>query len=153
MISYELLGIAICSAVCKVISDWTQPSPFLPYSDTLCSEIPFAIETFHYRMHFRGTQIPKYPTCAYHVKHNVKHSICINLNLKKNYLSEQETMCWYEMVLYHLQIHQCAARSVTAQSRFVRALRPQTCCHAVHTISVLLSTLISFTLPLYHLEH
>lgn len=31
-----------------VISDWTQPSPFLPSSDTLCNEIQFATEAVHY---------------------------------------------------------------------------------------------------------
>lgn len=60
MISYELLGITTCRNVCEVISDWTQPSPFLPYSDILCKEIPFAIEAVRYRMHFRGTQVHKY---------------------------------------------------------------------------------------------
>lgn len=149
MISYELLGVTTCRNVCKVISDWTQPSPFLPYSDTLCNEIQFAIKAVHYRLHFRRTQVPKYPNaCAYHVK----HSICMNLNFKKAYLLEQETTCWYDLVLCCFQIHQYALRY--CPELFCSCPPgPQTGCYVVHTITVLSSTLISFILPLCHLEH
>lgn len=41
----------------------SQPELSLPlfcHRVILCNEIPFAIEAFHYRMHFRETQVPKY---------------------------------------------------------------------------------------------
>lgn len=148
MISYELLGTAICSAVCKVISVWTQPSPFLSYSGTLCGEIPFAREEFHYRMNFRGTLVPKYLVCAYHVK----HLTCVNRNCKKLLIRAAAHMLIRSCVTFRLADTLPTPRYCPELFGFC-SLRPQTCCYAVHTISVLLSTLISFILPLYHREH